>query len=64
MASSPFSILKIPNQLCPFASPSSIERTETPVSVAIYAGVMVVPAVLVLLLSFETRGKEITAAGH
>lgn len=34
-----------------------IERTGTPMSVAIYAALMVVPALLVLILTPETRGR-------
>ncbi|OCC01377.1 MFS transporter permease [Labrys sp. WJW] len=36
-----------------------IERTGTPMSVAIYAALMVVPALLVLILTPETRGRAV-----
>jgi MFS family permease len=50
--------------IAPLVGTLLIERTGTPVSVAVYAGVMVVPAVVVLLLSFETRGMAINAADN
>lgn len=38
-----------------------LQRTGTPLSVAIYAGVMAIPAIIVIALAGETRGSDIEA---